>query len=427
MVNRNQKKLALIGLDGVSYELLNEFADNGVMPNIGKLIRNKGMVRTIAPLPEISPVSWTSLMTGMTAGEHGVFGYTEINPVDYSYIFPHFPSLPVKTLWEELKNDNQSIIINLPHTYPARPLKGILVSGFVAVDPNKAVYPGRILPILKKMNYRFDPDFSFIPDKKKEFIADLNQVLETRYRFFQQITKEDWNLLVFVITETDRINHFFYHSLANKDTAYHKDFLSFYKKVDDIVGEIISRLDGKGIPFVVVSDHGFVPLKEEIYLSQYLKEWGYLHLKGENLEDLRAMDARSTGFSLDPSRVYIHLKEKYKRGSVTKKDYNKFREEIRKRFLGLEIDNNRVLSGVFFKEEIYAGKFLEKAPDLVLLANDGFDLKSGLLKKSKTGVTVFEGMHSWHNAVLIDACGFSLKDGTQIYEIGEQIKRFFNP
>jgi predicted AlkP superfamily phosphohydrolase/phosphomutase len=426
MLNReNQKKFALIGLDGVSYNLVKELIHSGVMPNMGKLIKNKGLVRTTAPLPEISPVSWMSMMTGMNPGQHGVFGFAELDPVNYSYILPHFPSLPVKPLWEEFDNDYTSIIINLPHTYPARPLKGILVSGFVAIDLEKAVYPIRILPILKQMNYRFDPDFSLIPGKKIEFLTQLDAILETRWRFFQHISKENWNLLVFVFTGTDRINHYFYHSLSNKDSPFHKDFLLFYKKIDDILGEIISQFDKKGIPFVVVSDHGFVPLKKEIYLAQYLKEWGYLHLDTpeENPNDLTTMNSRTTVFALDPSRVYVHLKKKYKKGNVYKNEYNQLREEIKKRFLELEIDNQQVLAHVFFKEEIYTGKFLDKAPDMVLLANEGYDLKLGLSKKGKT--SNFEGMHSRHNAILIDGCGFHLKDNSAIDEIGKEIKRFF--
>ncbi len=429
MFNRKPKKqLALIGLDGVSYELVKDFAANGIMPNLGKLIKSHGIVRTSAPFPEISPVSWTSMMTGMNPGEHGVFGYTELDPVTYSYRFPNFPSLPVKTLWEEFPQEYTSIIINLPHTYPVRPLNGILVSGFVAIDPVKAVYPKRILPPLEKMKYKFDPDFSLMPDKKKEFLADLNQALDIRYRFFRHITKEDWNFLVFVITETDRINHFFYHSLARGDSPFHKDFLAFYKKVDDIVGEIASRLKKQGIPFLVVSDHGFVPLKKEIYLAQYLKKWGYLHIDAENAgsKDFTAMDSRSTVFALDPSRVYVHLRGKYKRGEVGEDQYNRFREEIKKHFLELEVDNQKVISRVFFKEEIYWGKFIPNAPDLVLLSNHGFDLKLGLTKKSLTGVTFFEGMHSQDNAILIDGCGFSLTDGAPIYDIGKKIKGFFS-
>jgi predicted AlkP superfamily phosphohydrolase/phosphomutase len=107
MLNRkNKKKFALIGLDGVSYDLVKELTQSGVMPNMEKLIKNKGLVRTCAPLPEISPVSWMSMMTGMNPGEHGVFGFAELDPLNYSYILPHFPTLPVRPLWEETAMPN---------------------------------------------------------------------------------------------------------------------------------------------------------------------------------------------------------------------------------------------------------------------------------------------------------------------------------
>ena len=61
---------------------------------------------------------------------------------------------------------------------------------------------------------------------------------------------------------------------------------------------------------------------------------------------------------------------------------------------------------------------------MVLQANEGYDLKLGLSKKGKTGVEKFEGMHSRHNAILIDGCGFHLKDNSPIDKIGKEIKKF---
>jgi predicted AlkP superfamily phosphohydrolase/phosphomutase len=102
MLNRkNKKKLALIGLDGVSYDLVKELTQSGVMPNMEKLIKNKGLVRTSAPLPEISPVSWMSMMAGMNPGQHGENEYNQLRE-------------EIKRRFLELEIDNQRVLAHVP-------------------------------------------------------------------------------------------------------------------------------------------------------------------------------------------------------------------------------------------------------------------------------------------------------------------------
>jgi predicted AlkP superfamily phosphohydrolase/phosphomutase len=422
-----EKKLMVIGIDGVPYELAWGFAQQGIMPHLKKLIHRYGLKKTRAPLPEVSSVSWTSFMTGMNPGGHGVYGFMELNPRNYSYIFPSFKTLPVKTLWEEIgSSGRRSIIINLPNTYPARPLNGILVSGFVALDLVKAVFPLSVLPLLEKMNYRVDVDASAAGSDRKLFLNKLFQVLEIRWKLYQKLQeKQEWDLFFFIVTGTDRLHHFFFDAADNPGSEYRRGFLDYYRQLDRIIGKITRNMEKKGIPFIILSDHGFVKIKQEVYLSQYLKQWGYLDLAGENPKNLESITEKTRVFALDPSRLYIHLEGKYKRGTVKPDRYRELREELKSRFLDLEINGEKVIRNVFYKEDIYNGPFLESAPDLVLLSHYGFDLKAGITKTSLYGKTFFEGMHSQDNAVLIDSYGFDLEDHPFIFRIGQKLREFF--
>lgn len=418
----------VIGIDGVPYELIKDFAQKGIMPNAKKLIEKYGLIKTKAPLPEVSSVSWTSFMTGMNPGEHSIYGFMEINRDNYSYTFPSFKTLPVKPIWEEISSKKKkSIIINLPGTFPARPLNGILVSGFVALDLARAVFPTTLLPELQAMNYQVDVDTSVGKKDKKLFLKDLNETLGIRYNFYKKVEKEKWDLFLFVITGTDRLHHFLFDAVDNPGSVYHQGFMDYYRELDNIIGEITANMEKRGIPFIILSDHGFVKIKKEVYISQFLKEWGYLDLDlGEKKpKNLETMTGKTKIFALDPSRLYIHMEGKYKKGRVKQEEYQKLGEAIKTKFLELEIEGEKVIKDVFFKEEIYFGKYLDRAPDLVLLSNYGFDLKSGITKSSFYGKTFFEGMHSQDNAMLIDSYGLKLKDYPIISEIGNGIKEYF--
>lgn len=427
MFFKKKKKFMVIGIDGVPYELLRDFAQRGIMPNVKRLIERFGLKKTRVPLPEVSSVSWTSFMTGMNPGEHGIYGFMELNPDNYSYTFPSFPNLPVEPVWEVIgKRGKRSVIINLPNTYPARPMNGVLVSGFVALDLAKSVYPPLYLPVLQAMDYRVDVDTSVGKSDKKFLLRDLNETLDVRYSFCKKVEKlEKWDLFFFIITGTDRLHHFLFDAWEDPESPYHQDFLDYYRHVDGIIGELAARMEKGGIPFIILSDHGFTRIKQEVYLSQYLKEWGYLHL-GENGSDrLKGITGDTTVFALDPSRLYIHLEGKYKRGGVKMQDYERLRDEVRSKFSNLEIEGEKVIREIFYKEDIYHGEYFDNAPDLVLLSNYGFDLKAGVTKDSLYGKTFFEGMHTQDNAVLIDTFGFSLEEHPYIYDIGKALQEYY--
>lgn len=413
--------MALLGIDGVPHEFILSLGAAGICPNLYNLAEKHGLKYLRAPLPEVSSVSWTSLMTGFTPGEHGVFGFYDIDNHSYANVYPYFPALPVKTVWENRGDDFRSIIINLPNTYPARPLNGLLVSGFVTVDEDKAVYPRSSLAMIKKTGYRFDPDFSLLNQSKHEFIADLSQTLTRRHQFLEQAIRQPWHLLFFIITETDRLNHFFFNSITDVEGPYHRQCMAFYKLVDEVIGEITTHLKNTGIPFVILSDHGFTSLNKEVYISQYLKEWGFLHLGIEKAEDLTSIDARTRAFCLDPSRIYLHHQGKYRRGRVQRKDVRSLEKELTQRFLEMTIAGQKPVKQVFLKRDIYTGNFLDRAPDMVLLANPGFDLKSGIRKGVKFGTHINEGMHLWDNAFLIDTVGLDISNHAGIHQVGRQI------
>lgn len=417
----------VIGIDGVPYELVKDFAQKGIMPNTKKLIEKYGLKKTKVPLPEVSSVSWTSFMTGMNPGEHGIYGFMEIHRDNYSYTFPSFRNLPVKPVWEEIgSRKKRSIIINLPNTYPARPLNGVLISGFVALDLAKAVYPPSILPYLHETDYQVDVDTVVGRSDKKLFLKELHDVLQMRYKLYKKLEKEEkWDLFFFIITATDRLNHFLFDAVDNPGSPYHKGFLDYYQMVDQIIGEITTDMGRIGVPFIILSDHGFVKIKKEVYISQYLKEWDYLDLEEEKPKNLKGMTGKTKIFALDPTRLYIHQEGKYKKGCVKKEKYQEMREKIKTKFMDLEIEGEKIIKDVFFKEDIYYGKYLDQAPDLVLLTNDGFDLKSGVTKSSLYGKTFFTGMHSWDNAMLIDSYGFDLQEHPYLFDIGKRLREYF--
>ncbi len=401
---KNKKKRAvLVGLDGVPFTLLETLIAKGVTPNLGKLAAAGAshFKQMDATLPEISSVSWSSFMTGVNPAQHGIYGFMDLKPGTYQMYFPSYPHLRVPAIWAGLgQQGKRSVVLNLPGTYPARPHEGVLVSGFVAIDLKKAVHPPAILPKLEAMGYRIDVDTSKGADA--DFLyEDLDATLAAREKAFDLFWKEeDWSLFVAIITGTDRLQHFQWHAVADESHPNHARAMEFYHKADAVVGRIVDRL-GDNDALYAMSDHGFTGIETEVYLNRWLVENGYLSWEKDPPESLDQMTAETRAFALDPSRIYIHRKGRYPKGSVDQADVPALREELKEKFLAMEWKGEKVIQQVFFPEEIYRGPEFDRAPDLVLLTTYGRDLKGNIRKPEVFGTTHFTGMHTRDDAFLI--------------------------
>ncbi|GAJ07785.1 unnamed protein product, partial [marine sediment metagenome] len=81
-MKRNTKTI-IIGLDGVPFGMIKDFAETGVMPNTAELISQGIFKKMNSSIPEVSSVAWSSIITGQNPGQHGIFGFTDLAPDSY--------------------------------------------------------------------------------------------------------------------------------------------------------------------------------------------------------------------------------------------------------------------------------------------------------------------------------------------------------
>ncbi len=394
------KRLIIIGLDGVPYSMVKDLSASGTMPNMKALI-GEGVFRQMeSSIPDISPVAWGSIITGKNPGEHGIYGFMDLVPGTYRLYFPNFSNLHGIPFWNS-EQKGKSAVINVPGTYPANQINGVLISGFVAIDLEKAVYPSSLLPELKRLDYRIDVDAEKGHESMELFIDDLNRTLEARISTYRYLwDKEDWGLFMLVFTGTDRLAHFLWGAYEDRDHPYHNTFLQYFNDIDQVIGEIVWRMQPED-SLIVLSDHGFERMDRTVYINYYLRKTGFLNLRRLPTASYDDIDEKTKAFALEPARLHINTIGKYPRGSVRKNDKEAIVRDLTDLFHSLEVDGKRVIKGVYRKEEIYAGPFLDQAPDLVLLANHGFDLKARLQPERLSQSTIFTGKHTQDDAFLL--------------------------
>lgn len=392
-------KTVIVGLDGVPYRLVQDLSARGVMPNTGCLIREGLFREMVSAIPEVSSVAWSSIITGKNPGEHGIFGFTDLRPGTYELFFPNFRDLGASPFWER-EGSGRAVIINVPSTYPARRLNGVLISGFVALDLRKATYPPGLVPQLERMAYRLDVDSAKAHRSLNLFLEDLERTLESHIAAYRWLWEQEaWETFMLVFTGTDRLAHFLWEAYENEAHRYHSAFLAHFRRIDEIVGEIAGRL-GEADLLIMLSDHGFESLEKDVYVNYLLKRGGFLELEGDS-PDPKGLAQGTRAFALDPGRIYLNLEGRYPRGAVAPRERESVLADLVSLFGTLELDGRRVIKRVYRKEELYTGPFSARAPDLVLLAEPGFNLKGELRANRLAGKGPFTGKHSQADAFLL--------------------------
>jgi predicted AlkP superfamily phosphohydrolase/phosphomutase len=396
-----ESKVIVLGIDGVPCSLLKRFIRQGLMPNLESLVQKGTLTDMTASIPDVSSTSWTTFMTGVNPGRHGIYGFMELEKGTYQWRFPNSNDVKSETLWEIAgKYNKKSIVINVPSTYPAKALNGILTAGFVALDLKKATYPESAYEYLKSIGYRMDVDTKKAQQSLEALAADIEETFVIRKNaILHFLDKQEWDLFIGVITETDRLHHYLWIALEDERHPLHNFFLDFYRKLDIFIGEIYKRASDD-ISLVMLSDHGATAIKQEIYLNAWLKEKGYLKFKKENPDTFDDMHDESKVFVLDPARFYIHSRRKYPRGNVDENEYDVIRQKLKEDLLSLTVQGEKVIKTVLFKEELYHGNLYDEAPDLVAVSFEGYDLKGSINKSQISGKGFLTGGHTREDAFL---------------------------
>ena len=411
---KRNKRLFVLSLDGVPFSFLRAGIAAGRFPNIAGL---GTPVRMDSVLPPISSVAWASFSTGVNPGGHGIFGFVDRDPRTMAFKLPSARDLLVPTLWTRLNAaGKRAIVMNVPLTYPPQEIDGIMISGFLCTDLSRGVRPAKLLPRLRSLDYRIDPDPNIGMTDRARYLEEIFATLAARRRAVFALMNEEWDFFMVHVMMTDRINHFFWADGEEPAAEFHSEFWEFYSQVDRFAGEVADRLPGDTELFLL-SDHGFCRLREEVDLNAYLAEGGFLRFKKSG-EGLTRIDPKSRAYSLLPGRIYVNLQGREGIGSVKERDYDRVRDDLISFLEELEdAAGNRVIARSYRREEVYRGAAFDRAPDLVVLPEDGYDLKAkfspGKVFAAEQGRT---GMHTYPDAFAL-LRGKELTDGGSILDI----------
>ncbi|QJB57838.1 alkaline phosphatase family protein [Pseudodesulfovibrio sp. zrk46] len=422
---QSKKRLVVLGLDGLPLELARSLGRS--LPNIGRLAEHATTV--CAEIPELSPVNWTSFFTGKGPETHGTFGFSRIDTETYELSITNSNHIDCPTIFDWLNQSKLvSRVINLPNTYPAKPIKGMLVSGFVSYELSKAAYPPFFAGKLLEVNYKLEADTNRGVKDLEYLLTELRQTLRSRLAALDILWPDlSWDLFIHVFTETDRLSHFFMDAVLNQKHPQHLHCMAFLTDWDQAIGQLLARYDALKEPkrLIVLADHGFTELKTEVCINTWLKQQQLLKLRQPPLNewDATCIGSDSKAFALDPGRIYIHSRERFARGCVANTERSSLIKTIRAGLMDLTLDGERVMEYVHTGDELYPDATSEQLPDLVCQARPGYDLKAKFDRQDIFGHFGRTGTHTVEGAIFFDSEGSA---PVRMRDIGRTIMEYFN-
>ena len=431
----------IIGLDGGTYNVINPLIQRGKLPFLSKFINTGTYGILKSTFPPVTAPAWTSFMTGKNPGNHGLFDFQKIDE-NGERSLTYSTDCKSATLWEYLSNAGfRHILVNIPMTYPPREINGICIAGFPVPDNVNYAYPLDIFSYVKNKGYITDWTEYYKKNKWKSKIKILHEVEEKRLSIFSDLMNEHpWDIAMIVISGTDHIAHIELQKGNQEAVEDHYEF------IDSLLDGLEKKNVFQGASLLVMSDHGFVKTDYIFYLNNWLKSDGYLSYKvgldktydkfaeerrkavygkksvisnllgavGLNRDNLiyfgkktglikiekylphfitKKIPARDISPIWKNSKAYmtsdlskginINLAGREKEGIVPREEFYRVRSDIANKLKALKDEHgDNIFSFVDVKENVYKGTMTKQSPDIILLPNEKFNVKSGLGKKN---------------------------------------------
>jgi predicted AlkP superfamily phosphohydrolase/phosphomutase/tetratricopeptide (TPR) repeat protein len=299
-------RILLIGIDSGDWDVIDPLIARGELPNLARLKKEGSWARLRSNVPTLSPILWTTVVTGKTPDKHGINDFLVMDPHTGRKVPINSTFRRTKALWNIASEAGlDTDFVAWWASWPAEAIKGHLISDRVAYSTfsfadtqgsRRTVYPDDYAPVVERLRvgeeaitYRQVARFLHIGENEfrrarsvaaskgkqnetQESINVFTRVLastETYRRVALDILESESRsstparLFAAYFQGVDETNHRFAHCSPPRaplcsapDYARFKDAIaSFYGYQDEILGEILTRAPGSTV--LVLSDHGF--------------------------------------------------------------------------------------------------------------------------------------------------------------------------
>lgn len=383
----------------------------GRLPNLVALAAQGAVMPLEGVVPPITYPAWTTCVTGVNPGRHGIVDFTEVISGRYALRFLNSADRKAPALWNILSGAGRRVcVLGVPGAYPPEPVNGILMAGFDspvadAID-RSFVYPPTAYPRVKDWRFAEFQEHRITPRWYGDALASLERKIAVKEAIaLDLLASEPWDFFMVVFGEADTASHHFW-PLEDVNSPRHHPAQAgpdhpirrVYERLDAVVGRLVRHSDSETL-VLAVSDHGFGGADiRALHINNALADSGWLRYgrTGDSLlkrAALRWAPVRGRGRMFRTFRKYAEAAESRSRfGGIDWRGTRAWSEEldyfpsVRVNLAGREPEGivppqayDRIVhelcalletlpgvAGAVPRAQLYEGPYADRAPDIIL-------------------------------------------------------------
>ena len=290
----------IIGWDGATWDLIKPWIAEGKLPQIARLIEEGASGPLRSTLPPMTFPAWSSFMTGVNPGKHGIFDFMRSTPGKYELEFVNGGQRKAPSFWQLLSEAGRKVIsISVPCTFPPEKVNGSMISGFDApglggsgsrVDA-RGMYPPELYEELDEAvgghpvgSFPMSEINAGRPEVAIEKI--IQAVREKAATTKHMMTSHEWDCCMILFGESDGVGHHFWKYCDPESPLYAESsnlrdsIYRIYEELDNQIGELRELLP-ENSRILMMSDHGFGGVSNWVlYPNRWLQQQEMLGFKG---------------------------------------------------------------------------------------------------------------------------------------------------
>ena len=140
--------VVFIGIDGGNWRFVNRLINEGRLPGFERLMRegSYGVLESVEN--HVTPPAWTSIFSGYLPEKHGIYTFGSFDRASGEFLGDSSDDILVPMVWDAASRAGLRCgIVNVPVTYPPRPVNGVMVSGMLTPIEAESAVPMRALRV----------------------------------------------------------------------------------------------------------------------------------------------------------------------------------------------------------------------------------------------------------------------------------------
>ncbi len=371
------RKLIVVGMDGFSPDMVDQLVSEGSLPVIERLEQEGISGEISSTLPPLAPTAWTTAVTGVNPGQHGIFCYSKGFTMEDEYLISHYNSSldrSVPAVWSLLSDAGlRSVVINVPFTSPPDSIGGSFVAGGPHPDPDNFTIPAELGDL-------FPNDYTLSTENQNwqessgagylDYVYDVYRA--RKEAALELLRSEDWDVFFVVFTIPERIQRFYWHHrdeshpLHTPDAAanFGESVEEIYREMDRLLDEFDREAAARGANLLVFSSYGMRSVHRELLGENFI----HANWPPEDRDIFVTSSDRYFGlFGITFSKPPEVTRENWEKYSALAAELHQALKDLTDPATG-----EPVIDTVYHRANIYSGPQQVRAPDVIAVEKEEY-------------------------------------------------------